>query len=107
VKKLMALSLTSLCLLAMATVRTRNYERLLGYRIAALERERVRLADEVMALKLEEAGRTAPQRLLRRAFSLGIAPSLPGGGVFPELLLPIRGGKAEDTLRQKGRPIIE
>jgi len=107
VKKLMALSLTSLCLLAMATVRIRNCERLLGYRIAALERERARLADEVMALRVDEAGRTAPPRLLRRALSLGIVPSLPGGGVFPELFLSPREGKAKDTLRHKGRPVIE
>jgi hypothetical protein len=86
-KALMALALTSLCFLAMATVHIRNREVLLGYRIAELERNRQMRCDHLMALRSEMAGKTALPSLLRKAASLNIRVSLDGfDGVLIDLV---------------------
>ena len=77
-KGLMALALTSLCFLAMITVRLRNNETLLGYRIAELERTERQLNDQLMAQRAELAHRTTAPFLLARAAELGIRLQLEG-----------------------------
>jgi hypothetical protein len=82
----MALALTSLCFLAMITVRLRNNETLLGYRIAELERMERQLDDHLMAQRAEMARRTTAHFLLARAAELGIRLQLEG---FEDVLVEL------------------
>ena len=97
-KGLMVLALTSLCFLAMATVRIRNNEILIGYRIAEIEREERHLRDQLMALRSEMAHRITPTYLLARAAELGIRLQLQG---FEDVLLELVRNPGEDRIESE------
>ena len=96
---LMALALTSLCFLAMITVRLRNNEMLLGYRIAELERSERLLNDQLLAQRAEMARRTTAPFLLARAAELGIRLQLEG---FENVLVELVQFPDEDSIEDGG-----
>lgn len=88
-KWLIALSLTSLCFVAVITVRLRNREMELGYRIASLERAERLLIDQLIALDSEICRKGAVDSLLRQAVEMRIVLQMDSAEVPPVHLIEV------------------
>ncbi len=89
-KWLIALSLTSLCFVAVITVRLRNKEMGLGYQIAALERAERILIDQLIAIEGDISRRSAVDSLVRQAVEMRIVLRMDRGGLPPVDLIEVQ-----------------
>ncbi len=93
-KFLVALALTSLCTLAVVTVRLRNSEVLSGYRTAWLEREAELLKDQLMSLESEAARMRSLSCIMNKAIELRIILHMDGFEETPVELIRVAGVRA-------------